>query len=157
MQQYKKPKFTEKTLGINPCVNSGFVIPVNKIEFVDQYKLDTDGLFLPLKLEVEAIPYSKIYITADRRLIISKLSSAGKELYLWILYEIESSKDYLWINKNRYMLENTTSLNTFKKALDELIRYALLAYTVVKEVYWINPDFFFKGDRVSKYPKNVKK
>ena len=156
MQKYKKPKFDVKTLGVNPCVNSGFVIPVNKLEFVDQYKLEADGTFLPLKLEVEAIPYSKIYVTSDRRLIISNLSPSTKELFLWILYEIESGKDYLWINKDRFMLENHTSLNTYKKALDELIRYALLAFTVVKDVYWINPDFFFKGDRVSKYPKNIK-
>ena len=158
MQKYKKPKFDCKTLGVNSFViNSGFVIPVNKLEFVDQYKLELDGTLLPLKLEVEATPYVKVYITPERRLIISKLSPAGKELLLWLMYELETGKDYLWINKSRFMLENSTSLNTYKKAVDELVRYGMLAFTVVKDVYWINPDFLFKGDRISKYPKNIQK
>lgn len=117
---------------------------------------DEDGDLLPAKKEVEATPFVKLYVTSERRLIISKLSTASKELFLWIMLEVDAGKDALWINKERFMLENNTSLNTYKKGMDELIRYAFLAYTVVREVYWINPDFFFRGDRVSKYPNNIK-
>lgn len=155
MQKYKKPKFTYAQLGHNPCVNSGFVVEVNSITFKDQYKKDSSGLLLPVNTEVENVPYTKVYVTSSRRIIISGLSPSAKELYLWIFFEIEHGKDALWINKDRFMLENHTSLNTYKKALDELIRYALLAFTVVKDVYWINPDFFFKGNRIEKYPDNI--
>jgi hypothetical protein len=155
MQKYQKPKFTYKQLGNNPCVNSGFIVYVNTITFKDQYKKYSDGLLLPVSVEVEKTPYTKLYVDSLRRLVISGLTPSAKELYLWVMFEIEHGKDALWINRERFMLENNTSLNTYKKALDELLRYALLAFTVVKDVYWINPDFFFKGDRISKYPNNI--
>jgi hypothetical protein len=156
MQKYKKPKFDYNKLGVNPCASSSLIITVNEIAFKDFYMQDEDGILLPAKKEVEATPFTKLYVTAERRLIVAKLSPAAKELFLWVMLELDSGKDALWINKDRFMEENNTSLNTFKKAIDELIRYAFLAYTVVREVYWINPDFFFKGDRISKYPKNIK-
>jgi len=155
MQKYKKPVFDYKKLGINPCCNS-LEIPVNEIVFKDFYMKDEEGILTTAKKEVEATPFTKLYVTSERRLIMSKLSPAAKELFLWVMLEIDSGRDALWINKERFMLENETSLNTYKKALEELIRYSFLAFTIVKDVYWINPDFFFKGDRVSKYPKNIK-
>jgi hypothetical protein len=48
------------------------------------------------------------------------------------------------------------AIGEYKKALEELVRYALLAQTVIQGVYWFNPDFFFRGDRLKKYPKNIK-
>lgn len=155
MQKYQKPKFKMSELGINPCTTS-LIIPVNELEFKGQYKKDGD-VFINASKEVEATPYAKIYITAERRKLVAGLSSSAKELYLWIMYEIDPSEDALWINKQRYMEENNTSLNTYKKSVEELIRYAFIAYTIVKDVYWINPDFFFRGDRVNKYPTKIKK
>lgn len=155
MQKYSKPKFNIKELGVNPCTSS-LIIPVNSLELSRQYKKDGDVLINAV-VEVESTPYTKLYVTAERRKIIANLSASAKELYLWLLYEIDAGEDALWINKYRFMEENNTSLNTFKKSIEELIRYALIAYTVVKEVYWINPDFFFRGDRVAKYPKCIQK
>lgn len=152
MQKYKKPTFTYAQLGTNPC---SFTVPVNELAFKDQYKREPDGTLLPLTLPVEATPYTKVYVSSDRRLIIAKLSPAAKELYLWIMFEVDSGKDALWINKDRYMIENSTSLNTYKKALTELLRYALIVKTIIKDVYWINPDFFFRGDRIAKYPNKI--
>lgn len=153
MQKYKKPKFDIKKLGVNPCTVS-LVIPVNEIEFKDQYTKE-DGMLTNTTVEVEATPFAKLYVTAERRKLVSSLSTSAKELYLWIMYEVDASEDALWINRDRFMEENNTSLNTYKKAIEELIRYAFVAYTVVKDVYWINPDFFFRGDRIKKYPKNI--
>lgn len=154
MQKYKKPEFDFETLGVNPC-SYPLVIPVNKIEFAGQYKKE-DDMLINVIAEVEATPYTKLYVTSERRKLVSGLSTSAKELYLWIMFEIDSGEDALWINKDRFMEENHTSLNTYKKAIEDLIRYAFIAYTVVKDVYWINPDFFFRGDRLSKYPKNIK-
>lgn len=155
MQKYKKPDFTNKNLGINPC-SVPLQIPVNELVFKDQYVRDGNILINASK-EVESTPYSKLYVTAERRKIIASLSAAAKELYIWIMYEVKTGEDALWINKQRFMEENSTSLNTYKKAIEELVRYALVAFTVVKDVYWINPDFFFKGDRIAKYPQCVVK
>lgn len=154
MQKYSKPKYDYKTLGINPFSIS-LEIKVKELELLNAYKKDGDD-WLPVTNEVEDTPYTKMFITSERRIIVSNLSPAAKELYLWIMFEIDAGKDALWINKERYMIENHTSINTYKKALEDLIRYAIISQTVVQGVYWFNPDFFFRGDRIRKYPKNLK-
>lgn len=154
MQKYSKPKYDYKTLGINPFSIS-LEIKVKELELLNAYKKDGDE-WMPVTNEVEDTPFTKMFITSERRIIVSNLSPAAKELYLWIMFEIDAGKDALWINKERYMLENHTSINTYKKALEDLIRYAIISQTVVQGVYWFNPDFFFRGDRIKKYPKNLK-
>lgn len=154
MQKYSKPKYDYKTLGINPFSIS-LEVKVKELELLNAYKKDGDE-WIPAVNEVEDTPYTKMFITSERRIIVSNLSPAAKELYLWIMFEIDAGKDALWINKDRYMKENHTSINTYKKALEDLIRYAIISQTVVQGVYWFNPDFFFRGDRIKKYPKNLK-
>ena len=152
MQKYSKPKFNYKDLGINPCTIS-LQIPVNIVTVPYQYQRDKDDdMLVNVQLELERTEYSKLYTSSERRKLISSLSTASKELYLWLMFEIKYGEDALWINKNRFMIENRTSVNTYKKAVEELAKYAFIAYTVIKDVYWINPDFFFKGDRLKKYP-----
>lgn len=155
MQKYVKPEFTRETLGNNPTVNA-LVIPIRTVVFNKTYKTNKDGNLEPLEQDLEYTPFVRFYSTAERRTLRNACSLRGKELLLWIMDELEYGKDYLWINKGRYMEEmNIKSVNTYKEALNELIRYCFLATTVIKDVYWINPDFFFKGDRVKMYPNNL--
>jgi len=156
MQKYKKPTFTEEDLGVNPFAQS-LKIPVNEIEFKNVYKKEEDML-LPLVKEVEKTPITKLYTTSEHRKFTNNLSLRSKELLLWIMYEVKYGEDFLWVNKKRYMEEcNISSLNTYKEAIKELIRYGYVGLTVIQDVYWINPLFFFKGDRIAKYPNNVVK
>lgn len=156
MQKYSKPKFEYKKLGVNPCTIT-LEVPIRNLIKKHQFEKDEeDDMLVNVEVIVEATAYTKLYITSELRKLVCNLSPSAKELYLWIMYEVEVGEDALWINKVRFMEENSTSLNTYKKAVEELIRYAFIAYTIVKDVYWINPNFFFKGDRVKKYPKQVK-
>lgn len=154
MQKYKKPKFSEEDLGTNPCAIP-LEIPVHEMLFKNQFIKD-GGLLLPLIREVEKTPFVRLYTTSQRRKILSKCSPQAKSLFLWILFEIEYGKDYLWINKDRYMEENYVSLATYRRSIKELHRYNLIQPSVKKGIYWINPDFVFKGNRVEKYPNKVK-
>lgn len=156
MQKYKKPKFRYSDLGKNPCANS-LEIPVRTLTMKHQFVKDKeDDMLVNVEVVVETTPSVHLYVTAERRKLVAALSTSAKELYLWIMFEIESGEDALWINKDRFMEENSTSLNTYKKSVEELVRYAFIAFTVVKDVYWINPDFFFKGKRIDKYPTKIK-
>ena len=138
MQKYKKPEVNEVMLGIIPYVSS-LTIPVVRKLFEKQYKKDDEGDLIPVQQEIEYTEFTKIYTNRERRIIINNLSDKAKSLYLWLIYEIESGKDYIWINKIRYMEElSIKSIDTFKNALIELIRYSLLSLTVIKDVYWIN-------------------
>lgn len=80
----------------------------------------------------------------------------AKDLCWFIIYELNSQQDWLWINKERYMKESHVSLNTYKAAVLELDRYGILQPTVYKDTYWVNPMFFFHGDRIKKYPSKIK-
>ena len=79
------------------------------------------------------------------------LSSRARDLFLWITYELDSGKDFLWINKVRYMKECTVSLNTYKESILDLTTAGVITPTVYHDTYWINPLFFFNGDRIKKY------
>lgn len=154
MQKYKKPKFTVEDLGYNPFLNS-LQIPVRKIIDTKSYKLD-EGVLINNQIKLEYTPFTKVFNTSEHRIIVNNLSDKSQRLYLWIIYEIEAGKDYLWVNIDRYMEEqNIKSINTVKNALQELVRYGILNMTVVKNVYWINPDFFFNGNRISKFKQNL--
>lgn len=149
-----KPDFKEENLGINPFIQT-LVIPIVSKLLEGQYRIDSDGIKVPVELEMEYTPYCKLYSTSGHRKIISNLTSNSSKLLLWIMYDIKHGKDYLWINKHRFMEENKVSINTFKKSLLELQRYAIIVPSPVKEVYWINPEYFFKGSRVNKYAEKV--
>lgn len=156
MNKYKKPEFTVEKLGKNPFLIN-LVIPVRK-EVVPNKWMKDDGIIVPLEIEMEIDEYCKIYIDAKRRKDINKLSARAKDLFVWILYTIETNKDHLWLNKKRYMDEcNVKSINTYKDALNEMIAGGMLSKTIVTDVMWINPDYFFKGSRVNEFPKNIKR
>jgi hypothetical protein len=151
----KKIKFSESDLGNNPFANS-LEIKVRGLELSKQYKLDEDGDLLPVTIDIEYDEFCKMYSSSKKRLIRNKLPLRSKEMLMWIQDELEYGKDYLWVNKTRYMEElEIKSINTYKEALKELIRHGFITPTLASDYYWINPDFMFKGDRVKKYPKNV--
>lgn len=157
MNKYVKPSVDETKFIANPLVGIDFKIIVNKI--TDSKAFTKEGnIWLPKEYELEKENITKLYTKAENRLIISRLSSSAQRLYIWLAYELECGKDYVWINKDRFMEENfIKSVNTYKTGLEELCRYLLIYPTLEakKGYYWINPRLFFCGSRPNKYPNNV--
>lgn len=151
-----KPQEIESRIGTNnPLVGESFKIIVRKMIEGGKYRQDGDVL-IPLEVEVEKEDYVKVYVKPENRKIINALTDTSKRLYIWIMYNIEHGSDWIWINKKLFMSEvHISSLNTYKKAVEELARYNLIHFTAIKDVFWINPRLFFAGSRVNKYPKNV--
>lgn len=146
-----------KRIGVNPFV-ANLQIPINNLRSKSFKEITEDGESIKLydTISLEKTKFAKMYCSAERRIIIMNCSPRAKELILWVMFEINSNEDYIWINKERYMKEaSIVSVNTYKDALLELIRYGVLALSGIPSVYWINPDIFFKGDRVKKYPQKV--
>lgn len=158
MNKYTKPKIDESKLIANPLAGADFKILINRITDGNSFVQDKDGIMLPRQMDLEKEEYTKLYTKSENRLIVSKLSSNAQRLYIWIAYELECGKDFIWINKKRFMEENDIkSVNTFKSGLEELCRYLLIYPTleVKNGYYWINPRLFFCGSRPNKYPNNV--
>jgi hypothetical protein len=154
----KKPVIDKDKLGINPLVANDFEILVHKVAIKNSYQT-IDNILLPVEIDLEKESITKVYTKPMYREIVANCSSNGQRLYLWLLYEADSGLDYIWINIDRYMQENhITSINTYKKAIDELCRYVMI-YPMIgyKHVYWLNPRLFFSGSRVNKYPDKIKR
>jgi hypothetical protein len=148
---------TSKRLGINPFI-ANLIVPISKIQLDSFKEITEDGEVIKLydTISLEKTKFTKFFCSAERRKLLMNCTLRAKELVLWIMYDINSGEDYIWISKERYMREaEITSVNTYKEALLELIRYGVIALSGIPHVYWINPDFFFKGDRISKYPNNI--
>ncbi len=155
MNKYRAPKIDEADFQNNPLTGSDFKILIHRRQ--DKNKLELiDGIYVPVEIELERDEYCKIYTKSENRKIVAQLSPSAKSLFLWIVYELENGKDYLWLNKRRYMEENSvSSINTYKKAIAELARLTFVCASIVKDVYWINPKLMFSGSRINKYPKNI--
>lgn len=148
-------------LGKNPFIES-LSIPVNKVTMKGQFRatkeIAVDGrpIVVPVEVEIESESYCKVFNDAKRRKVMVNISKPGKELFLWLIYELESGKDYVWLNKTRYLRENgIKSLNTYRAAVRDLILNGFMVQTVATDVYWINPALFFTGSRLRNFPQNV--
>ncbi len=157
MKRNLKPSYDVKDLGVNHFTDN-LIIPTNVLVIPNTYTKDSNGDLLNKTGDIEVNIFTKMYVGAERRLLINKLTTRSKELYLWLMFEITSGEDQIWINKYRYMNENkVNSLTTYKDAIKDLIKNSILKKTKVQDVYFINPDFFFKGNRINKYPNKLKR
>ena len=159
-----KPDIDGKKLGKNPFIEH-LVVPVNKLALKDQYtvekvKLD-DGsmekIYLPAFSSAESDEMTRVYTCSANRKDLSVLSARAKELYMFLLYNIDYNEDWVWLNRAMYMKENKVSApNTFITARNELVTAGVISITVKKDVLHINPKYFFKGNRISKFGNQVK-
>lgn len=155
MNKVKKPLIDREKLGDNIFL-SNLKIPVNKLVMAGQYRSDKDGDILPVEIELERDVSVRLYVDSDRRKQMIKLSARAKDLLMWLLYELDTGKDYIWINKDRYMKEcGVKAYNTYKDAINELILGHFIQPTTVGRVYWINPHLFFNGSRLNAFPQNI--
>jgi hypothetical protein len=158
-----KPSFKEQDLGRNPLVDKNFTINARTIKRVkrvvelESIRKDEEIVTYgePANYEtiytVESENFTKVFTKAAYRLYIMNLPSRARDLYLWLIYELDPGKDYLWINEERVRLELNVSYNTLKGAMQDLIKDVVIVESAIKGVYWINPLFFFNGSRLDKY------
>lgn len=164
-----KPEFTEQELGKNPLVDKNFTINTRKLKRskkvieLESVRKDEDNIVTygdTINYEtiytIEAENFTKVFTKAAYRLHIMNLSSRARDLYLWLIYELDPGKDYLWLNEERIRTELNVSYNTLKGALQDLIKEIIIVESAIKGVYWINPLFFFNGSRLDKYQDKLK-
>ena len=152
-RQKEKPDFTD--IGINPF-EGNLVIRVNK-----KSNEVTNKFGNPDKIEslYESVKFTKVFDQAGVKELLTILSAKAKEMYLHIIYSLEPSCDIIWIHKDRYMKSyGIKSINTFKEAVKGLSENGFIyPHVSIKDSYWINPHYFFKGNRFNKYPTKLNK
>lgn len=148
---------------VNPFTVNEFVVNVRKRTGSGYIRSGKDDKGKDIMIQSmylsEAEEFAKIYINSAHRQIMAGLSSAARCLLVWLIYELESGKDWIWVNRNRFVKEHGYSDDrTYRNAVEDLMRYGIIAMVGggMNDVFWINPRFFFFGDRKMKYKKYIK-
>lgn len=149
----KKPDLYSDKVGINPFTE-GLEIAITKKSVRVMNKFDKPDT---RDYDLEATPYTKVFEVAQHKKQVIDLPIRCKELYLWLIHSIGKAQDIIWIDKTDYMRKmGIKSLNTYKDAVRGLYENLYIyPHPTIRDTYWINPHFFFKGSRVNKYPNNV--
>jgi hypothetical protein len=154
MARYIKPKFEPKDLGTNPFRTS-LEIKVRSYK-TGKYTKDEEGIIDYDYTDIEYERYCKVYTAPENRLIVNEFSNKAAHLFLWLQYILTTGEEYFCFNRERYMEEKRIkSITTVSDAITELVRYGIIQWTTIKDVYWINPAMFYSGNRVAKYKENV--
>lgn len=152
------------------------VLVVKVKEFTSMGSFDNpelhEGILIHSKYLIEDEPCSKVYTQSQLRHLVAALSPAATKLFVFMMYELEKNKPYVWINYSRYVREfkegneliadknnkKKISINTYKKALNELdAKLIIKPVTGYKDTYWINPQVFWSGNRITSFPNRVVK
>ena len=153
----KKEEFKEEELGINPFIYT-LVIPVTKVVSNVDFTFDgEEGIMHNKSFYVERTKKVSLYKCESCMDNIIGLSDKALRLYTWVLLHLIPGKDYIQLNQEYYMRKNNVkSINTYKSAITELSRYAFISQVPgYKSIYWINPNIYFSGNRLNKFPNNI--
>ena len=139
----------------NPFIGKDLSIDVSENTLEGVFK-SSDGVLVPHNYFREKEASIKLYTCPNNRKAIASLSPMSSKLFLWIMYEVERGVDHIQIKRVRMMKElGIKSINTYKRCVLELSVAKIVYKTPIKDLLWVNPAYFFKGNRVSKYNKNI--
>lgn len=89
--------------------------------------------------------------------IVNNLSPSAKDMIFYIMTHIGHNREAIQIEYVSYC-EKTgldITLRTFQRAIVELTNRVIEKKAARKNMYYINPDFLFKGSRINAYPDKV--
>jgi len=164
-KKYQELKLS-KHLKDNPLLK-GFFISVSIMKDKNNYVKDPNelgALYNPKQYQLERQINTKIYRSKVTKKAVLQLNSNAKNLFLWIMFEIQPKTDYIHINKNEVSKELNISVKTLERAIKSLcskinvydVNIQILQISKEIDVYFINPAFIFSGNRLNKYPQRCK-
>ena len=100
--------------------------------------------------EVDKTQFLKLYINGVKAL--TELSSSGTKVFEVLYRTVQDN-----INKDKVLIAYdlidqdivSISESTFFRGMKELIEKKFIAETTIQNLYFINPDYIFNGDRLS--------
>jgi len=106
-------------------------------------------------IKVDVSPSCRIYVDAALNEDRNNLSLRSKEMLLWLIGRLRSGEDVVLIVPDNYMaLFDIASVSTVRKAIQGLIKADIIAKTDVRNVYFINANYLFRGSRIRKWPEH---
>jgi hypothetical protein len=106
-------------------------------------------------VKVDVSASCRIYVDPVFNEDRNNLSLRSKEMLLWLIGRLRSGEDVVLIHPENYMaLFDIASVSTVRKAIKGLIAADMIAKTDVRNVYFINANYFFRGSRILKWPEH---
>lgn len=152
----KLQEIDESKMVLNPFLGT-LQIEATKLTDSNIFIIDEDGIPVPASNLIEKQKFTKVYHCTGCKERVYNLSPSAKSLYLYLIYNVDANKEWLRINVDWYMKKNgVKSINTYKTAMRELCRYMFIHQSPdYKDVFWVNPELFFHGNRITRFPNNV--
>ncbi len=97
------------------------------------------------KTSVYDIPYIE-------NILFSEMSSVGRDLLLYVIYNIGKNEDFINLKLDKVCQKMRISRPTLSKAISNLEENAIICKKAQSE-FWINPMYIFKGNRIAYYQK----
>ena len=149
-------------IGVNPFLDYLRVYAVNLKVRKELFDKDggvvvnlEDSAVVSSNRTYETAHYFKGFNMVENRLVVMGLPSRSKELLWYICFMLRAGKDYVVLNKVKYMEEAGVGEKTFRRAVRDLVTATVMAESKKKMVFFINPKFFFNGNRIKKFENNV--
>lgn len=152
--------FDERQMGLNPYA-VGLKIKSRRYYVSDKTAVvnTTEGYVTDFRktvgvtqaVDAERDESTKVYRNAANRANLGRLPARASHLFVWLVQTIKAGKDYVIVNIDLYLRETETSKSTFQRAVRDLVDAGILYYTRWGAVFWINPTYFYNGNRLSRY------
>lgn len=97
------------------------------------------------KVSVYNIPYIE-------NILFKELRSSGRDLLLYVIYNIHKDEDIINLKPDKVCKEMDISKGTYYSGLTQLIDAGIICKKNIS-IYWINPLYIFKGNRIDYYNK----
>ncbi len=105
-------------------------------------------------IKVDVSASCRVYVDAVFNEDRNNLSLRSKEMLLWMMGKLRSGEDLVVIVPEKYMaLFDIASVSTVRKAIKGLISADIIAKSDVKNVYFVNANYLFRGSRIRKWPQ----
>jgi hypothetical protein len=109
--------------------------------------------YAPFFLEGSSV---RLYLSGNAgfRDILFNLDSSSHTLFIWVIYHLEHGHSFALLNRQLLIGQGKPfSKNTFYKARKQLIDNEIIAPTNRDDYYWVNIQYFFRGNRCNYFPE----
>jgi len=150
-------------LGDNPLLDGFYVIVNDVVETRMMYDVGDvkDGVLMNVgesrvfSFMLERASYSKVFKNAVNRRVLMSMRGSSVKMYLWLIYCVKSGLDYVMVNVELLKKDCGFNHNTYRSSVKQLGELGVVAETKYANVFWINPSYFFCGNRLKKYADKV--
>ena len=91
----------------------------------------------------------------DLMQVVTKFSGSTHLVFFYVLAHLSDGAEGIQLLENKVTFECGISKSTFRRAMAQLEDLHVLKRKRVKNMYWINPALFFRGQRYKSFPSSI--